>query len=51
MTKKPLDEFLRSKVRNRAKIARALQAIDRLRRKPPRGWNTVEVLRKLRETR
>jgi hypothetical protein len=39
------------KVRNRAKIARASQAIDRLRRKPPRGWNSVEVLRKLREAR
>jgi len=47
----PVDEFLRSKVRNREKIARAAQAIDRLRRKPPRGWNAVAVLRKLREAR
>jgi hypothetical protein len=49
--KQPIDEFLRSKVRDRKKIARAVQTIDRLRRKPPAGWNSVDVLRKLREAR
>lgn len=46
-----VDEFLRSKIRNRARVHRAVQAIDRLRRKPPAGWSSVEVLRKLRESR
>jgi len=46
-----VDELLRSKVRDREKIGRAIQAIDRLRRKAPAGWNSVEVLRRLRETR
>ncbi len=46
-----VDDLLRSKVRNRARMARAAEAIDRLRRKPPPGWDTVEVLRRLREKR
>lgn len=46
-----VDELLRSKVRDRAKIVRAIHAIDRLRRKPPAGWDSVEILRRLREKR
>lgn len=46
-----VDELLRSKVRDREKMAKASRAIDRLRRKPPLGWDTVAILRKLREAR
>ncbi len=46
-----VDELLRSKIRNRERIAKAIEAIDRLRRKAPPGWDTVEILRKLREAR
>jgi len=46
-----IDELLRSKIRDREKIRRAIHAIDRLRRKAPAGWNSVDVLRRLRETR
>jgi len=46
-----VDQLLRSKVRDREKILRAIHAIDRLRRKAPAGWNSVHVLRKLRESR
>jgi len=47
--KATVDEVLRLKVRDREKIVRAIHAIDRLRRKAPAGWNSVEVLRRLRE--
>ena len=46
-----VEELLRSKVRDREKIARAIHAIDRLRRRAPAGWKSVEILRRLRETR
>ncbi len=46
-----VDQLLRSKIRNRAKIAQAIHAIDRLRRKSPACWRSVEILRKLRESR
>ena len=46
-----VEELLRSRVRDREKIARAIHAIDRLRRKAPAGWKSVEILRRLRETR
>jgi hypothetical protein len=46
-----VDALLRSKVRDRQKISRAIHAIDRLRRKAPAGWSSVEVLRRLREKR
>lgn len=46
-----VDELFRSKVRNREKILRTIHAIDRIRRKPPAGWNSVAILRKLREQR
>ena len=46
-----VDDLLRSKIRNRERILRAIRAIDRLRRKARPGWNSTEVLRKLRESR
>ncbi len=46
-----VDELLRSRVRNREKITRAIHAIDRLRRKAPAGWRSADVLRRLREQR
>jgi hypothetical protein len=46
-----VDELLRSKIRNREKIVRAIHAIKRLCRKAPHGWDTVAVIRRLRENR
>jgi len=46
-----VEELLRTKVRDREKIAKAVHAIDRLRRKAPTGWSSVQILRRLRETR
>jgi hypothetical protein len=46
-----VEELFRAKVRNRERIARAIQAIDRLRRKAPAHWDSVAVLRRLREAR
>ncbi|MBI3011921.1 MAG: hypothetical protein HYY58_05490 [Candidatus Omnitrophica bacterium] len=46
-----VEGLLRSRIRDREKISRAIRAIDRLRRKAPAGWVSVDVLRKLRESR
>ena len=46
-----VDELLRSKVRDREKIARAIRDIDRLRRKATPGWDSVKMIRKIRESR
>ncbi len=36
------------RVRDRKKMLEASQNIDRLRKKAPRGWNSVEIIRKFR---
>ena len=48
---RPVEFLLKAKVRNQEKIAQAIRAIDQLRRRPPKGWDTVRVLRHLRESR
>ena len=47
--KQVVEHLVRDRIRNWQKIAKAVEAIGRLRRKPPAGWDTVHVLRKLRE--
>jgi len=49
-----VDELLRSKIRDREKIAEAARHIDVFRRKhgkPPKGFDSVSLIRKLRDTR
>ena len=49
-----VDELLRSKIRDREKIAEAARHIDAFRRKygkPSKGCDSVSLIRKLRETR
>lgn len=49
-----VDELLRSKIRDREKMADAAHRIDEFRRKygnPPKGFDSVSAIRKLRESR
>lgn len=48
---KAVELLIKGQVRNRARMLRAAAAMDRLRRKPPSGWESAEVIRKLRESR
>lgn len=40
--------LIRHRVRDRKKMLEASHNIDKLRRKAPSGWNSVEIIRKFR---
>ncbi|HHT9126514.1 MAG TPA: hypothetical protein ACFYD6_11950 [Candidatus Brocadiia bacterium] len=44
-------EIVENRVRNPAKMKNASKDIDRRRKKAPKGWNTVEIIRQMREAR
>lgn len=53
-SKLSVEEFLTSRVRDRDAMRRAAHHMDELRKrfgKPEKGFNSVEVLRKIREAR
>lgn len=43
-------EIIENRVRNFAKMKNAAKDIDQLRKKAPSGWNSVEVIRQIRQT-
>lgn len=48
---KNVELLIKGNVRDHARMLRAAAAMDRLRRKAPPGWDSVRVIRKLRESR
>lgn len=44
-------DILSRRLEDSGKAKRALAGIDALRRKAPKGWNSVEFIRKMREER
>ena len=42
---------MKGRLRDHLRMIRAAKEMDQLRRKAPTGWDSVKVLRKLRETR
>lgn len=48
---KAVELLIKGRLRNRTLMVKAAEEMDRLRKKPPAGWDTVKVLRKLRESR
>jgi len=48
---KVVELLIEHRVRDKARMLRASKAIDRLRRKAPRGWKSEEVIRQIRESR
>jgi hypothetical protein len=43
-------EIIENKVRNLSKMKAASKDIDQRRKKAPAGWNSVDVIRHLRQT-
>lgn len=48
---KAVELLIKGRIRDQAKMLKAAETMDRLRRKAPAGWDSVKVLRKLRESR
>lgn len=48
---KAVELLIKGKARDHARMLRAAAAMDRLRRKAPAGWDSVKIIRKLRESR
>lgn len=48
---KAVELLIKGRLRDPARMLRAAAAMDRLRRKAPPGWDSVKILRKLRESR
>lgn len=48
---KLVELLIEHRIRDKARMERASETIDRLRRKAPVGWKTVEVIRRMRESR
>ena len=44
-------EMIENRVRNIAKMKSASKDIDQRRKKPPAEWNSVEIIRQMREAR
>jgi hypothetical protein len=44
-------EMIENRVRNLAKMKVAAKDIDQRRKKAPAGWNTVKIIRHMREVR
>ena len=42
-------EIIENRVRNFAKMKNASKDIDQKRKKAPQGWNSVEILRQIRQ--
>jgi hypothetical protein len=44
-------EIIENRVRNYAKMKAASRDIDQIRKRAPAGWNSVEVIRQMRQGR
>lgn len=44
-------EIIENRVRNLAKMKNASEDIDQRRKKAPAGWDTVKIIREMREAR
>lgn len=44
-------EIIENRVRNLSKMKEASQDIDRMRQKAPAGWNSIQIIRQIREAR
>lgn len=48
---KAVELLIKGRIRDQARMVRAAEDMDRLRRKAPPGWDSVKILRKFRESR
>jgi hypothetical protein len=42
-------EIVENRVRNFARMKNASRNIDKIRKKAPAGWNSIEIIRQIRE--